>query len=52
MQANSEKGTLLTNTFRQQVIVNFCHTVLRHDDDLLRQAIDRYQQSLIDPNRR
>ncbi len=52
MQAMNEKGTALTNTFRQQVIVNFCHTVLRSDDDLLKQAIDRYQQSLITQNRR
>ena len=52
MQANNEKGTPLTSVFRQQVIVNFCHTVLRSDDDLLKQAIDRYQQSLLTPVRR
>ena len=52
MQGNNEKGTPLTNTFRQQIIVNFCHTVLRSDDDLLKQAIDRYQQSLVTPTRR
>lgn len=52
MQANNQKGAPLTNTFRQQVIVNFCHTVLRSDHDLLKQAIDTYQQFLLTPTRR
>lgn len=52
MNAISEKGTSANSTFRQQLIVNFCHTVLRSDDDLLRRAIDRYQQSLATPNSR
>ena len=52
MHVNKEKGTPLNDTFRQQVIINFCQSVLRSDHDLLKQAINRYQQSLTNPARR
>ena len=46
MPANNKKGSALNNAFRRQVIVNFCYTVLRSDDDLLKLAMVQYQQSL------
>lgn len=46
MQAINQKGAAPVQIFRQQVIVNFCHTVLRSNDDLLKQAMSQYQQSL------
>ncbi len=52
MTTNNKKGTPLTTTFRQQVIVNYCRTVLRTNDDLLQHAISQYQQSLRLPQSR
>jgi hypothetical protein len=52
MNAINQKGASPANTFNLQVIVNFCHTVLRADDDLLQQAITQYQQSLLAQSRR
>ena len=46
MPANMEKGSPLPKVARLEVLLNFCRTVVRSDDDLLRLAMGQYEQFL------
>ena len=46
MQAINEKGSPLPKVARLEVLLNFCRTVVRSDDDLLRLAMGQYEQFL------
>ena len=51
MQANSEKGSSHPKTTRFELLLNFCRTVVRSDDELLRDAMGQYQQFLLSQQR-
>ncbi len=46
MPASTEKGSPVAQTARIAILLNFCHTVLRSDDELLRHAMVEYRQFL------
>ncbi len=52
MTTHHQKGSGLAHTVSREVIVNFCYTVLRSDDDRLKLAMSQYQQALAAEQRR
>jgi hypothetical protein len=47
MAANNGTGSPLATAKRLEVLLNFCRTVVRSDEDLLRSAMGQYQQFLL-----
>lgn len=52
MTANNGMGSSLAKTTSIELLLNYCRTVVRSDDHLLRIAMDEYAQSLSTQQRR
>lgn len=46
MHANNEKGSPLPGPARIEVLLNFCRTVVRGNDENLKLAMGQYQEFL------
>ncbi|HLI76922.1 MAG TPA: hypothetical protein VKV02_08245 [Acidobacteriaceae bacterium] len=52
MAAVIEKGSPTATTINLHTLLNYCRTVVRSDDDLLKHAMLQYEQSLTPQQRR
>ncbi len=47
MHGTSQKGSALAETSNRDLLLNFCRTVVRSDDDSLKLAMAEYEQFLL-----